>query len=65
MPKACTWHPEDHRLHAVSPPVICIETLASGSRQEIEEIPAFMATEDYIVRGATFVNTIFVDGKLL
>ena len=47
------------------PAVICVETLIAGTRQHIPEIPAFMATKNYVVRGASFVNTIFVDGSLI
>jgi FkbM family methyltransferase len=44
------------------PAVICVETLVAGTRQMIPEIPAFMETQQYVARGSTFVNTIFVDG---
>ena len=47
------------------PPVICVETLVSGESRTIPEIPAFMETRDYVDRGGSFVNTIFVDAKLL
>jgi hypothetical protein len=47
------------------PPVICIETLISGESRTIPEIPAFMIKQGYIARGGSFVNTIFVDSKLL
>jgi hypothetical protein len=47
------------------PAVICAETLVAGTRQQVPEIPAFMATQKYVVRGASFVNTIFVDGSLI
>jgi FkbM family methyltransferase len=43
------------------PPIICAETLISNSRKSRPEIPEFMATQGYVVRGASFVNTIFVD----
>jgi FkbM family methyltransferase len=42
------------------PAVVCVET--SGARQAVLEL---MAALDYDVRGATFVNTIFVDRRLL
>lgn len=45
------------------PFTICVETLVSGSRATIPEIPAFMAKQGYVIRGGSFVNTIFVDGK--
>lgn len=47
------------------PAVICVETLVAGTKRHIPEIPAFMATKKYVVRGATFVNTVFVDGNLI
>lgn len=47
------------------PPVICIETLVSGEHRTLPEIPAFMHTKGYVERGGSFVNTIFVDAKLL
>jgi len=45
------------------PLAICVETLVSGTRATIPEIPAFMASQGYVDRGGSFVNTIFVDGK--
>ena len=47
------------------PKVICAETVICGTKRTIPEIPAFMATQGYVVRGETFVNTIFVDSALL
>ena len=47
------------------PAVICVETLIAGTKKYIPEIPAFMTTQNYVVRGSTFVNTIFVDGSLI
>jgi hypothetical protein len=47
------------------PNVICVETLVSGTTQTIPDIPAFMTSKGYVARGGSFVNTIFVDGKLL
>jgi FkbM family methyltransferase len=47
------------------PKVICAETLAFGSLRAMPEIPAFMRTKGYSVRGGSFVNTIFVDSTLL
>jgi Methyltransferase FkbM domain len=47
------------------PAVICVETLVSGESRTIPEIPAFMTTQGYVARGGSFVNTIFVDSKLL
>jgi Methyltransferase FkbM domain len=47
------------------PAVICVETLVAGTKRQLPEIPAFMETQKYVVRGSTFVNTIFVDGNLI
>ena len=47
------------------PAVICVETLIAGTNRHIPEIPAFMETQKYVVRGASFVNTIFVDGNII
>jgi hypothetical protein len=47
------------------PAVICVETLVAGTKQHIPEIPAFMETKKYVVRGSSFVNTVFVDGNLI
>jgi hypothetical protein len=47
------------------PVVICVETLVAASKKHIPEIPAFMETQNYVVRGSTFVNTLFVDGNLI
>jgi FkbM family methyltransferase len=47
------------------PQVICVETLISGTKTTIAEIPAFLETQQYVPRGQTFVNTLFVDGALL
>jgi FkbM family methyltransferase len=47
------------------PAVICVETLVAGTKRHIPEIPAFMETQKYVVRGSTFVNTLFVDGNLI
>ena len=47
------------------PPIICVETLVSGSHQAIAEIPTFMTSQGYVDRGGSFINTIFVDGSLI
>ena len=47
------------------PPLICIETLISGTRETIQEIPQFMMTKGYVARGGSFVNTLFVDSRIL
>jgi len=47
------------------PDVICIETMVSGEDRTIAEIPAFMKASGYVARGGSFVNTIFVESRLL
>jgi FkbM family methyltransferase len=47
------------------PKIICAETLISNSKKTRPEIPEFLATRGYVARGGSFVNTIFVDSKLL
>src|SRR5262249_30592401 len=47
------------------PQIICVETLISNTRKTRLEIPEFMAKQGYVVRGSSFVNTIFADSKLL
>jgi hypothetical protein len=47
------------------PKVICVETLVAGTNKDIPETTRFMKRVNYVARGATFVNTIFVDGQLL
>jgi hypothetical protein len=39
--------------------------LVTGEDRTIPEIPAFMATKGYVARGGSFVNTIFVDSRIL
>jgi hypothetical protein len=47
------------------PEIICAETLVTGTNQLVPEIAEFMQTKGYVVRGMTFVNTIFVDSKII
>jgi FkbM family methyltransferase len=47
------------------PEIICAETLVTGTNKLIPETAAFMQTQGYVVRGMTFVNTIFVDSKII
>jgi len=47
------------------PHVICAETLVSGTTKTIPEIPEFMASQGYVARGGSFVNTVFIDSKIL
>ena len=47
------------------PKIICAETLVSSTTKTIPEIAEFMATQGYVARGGSFVNTIFIDTKIL
>lgn len=47
------------------PAVVCVDTLEFGSRKQRLPILRFMAAQGYAVRGATFVNTIYVDQQYL
>jgi FkbM family methyltransferase len=47
------------------PKVICVETLITCSTAENPEINQFLESKDYVMRGASFVNAIFVDKELL
>ncbi len=47
------------------PRIICVETLVSGTHKTIPEIPAFMESKGYVARGGSFVNTIFIDSRLI
>ncbi|MBN2360865.1 MAG: FkbM family methyltransferase [Deltaproteobacteria bacterium] len=43
------------------PPVICVETVVEGTHEQNDEIFAFLAAKGYLIRGMTFINTVFVD----
>jgi hypothetical protein len=47
------------------PKIICVETLVSGTTVKTGDVAAFMTSKGYHDRGGSFVNTLFVDGKLL
>ena len=47
------------------PKVICAETLVINSTKVIAEIPDFMASQGYVARGGSMVNTIYIDSKIL
>jgi FkbM family methyltransferase len=47
------------------PKVICVETLIAASTKENPEINQFLQSKDYVIRGSSFVNAIFVDKALL
>ena len=46
------------------PKILCVETLSVGTTQELPETGKFLTEKGYVVRGSTFVNTIFVDKNL-
>jgi FkbM family methyltransferase len=47
------------------PKIICAETLEIGTTKVIPEIAEHMVSQGYVVRGGSFVNTIFIDSKIL
>jgi hypothetical protein len=47
------------------PSIVCVETAVFGTMRVETKILDLMASKDYIVRGSTFINTIFVDNRLL
>jgi hypothetical protein len=47
------------------PAILCVETLKIGTTKCETDILDLMQAKDYVVRGGTFVNTIFVDNQLL
>jgi len=47
------------------PKIVCVETLVLGIKQMETAILDLMRAKDYTIRGATFVNTIFVDNHIL
>jgi FkbM family methyltransferase len=47
------------------PKVICAETLFPRTTRTRPEIAEFLATQGYVARGGSLVNTVFVDSKIL
>ena len=47
------------------PSILCVEMLIFGTKRMETEILDLMRSKDYTIRGGTFVNTIFVDNRLL
>ena len=45
--------------------MLCVETVIFNTSQMVGEIIDFLATRDYVVRGGSFVNTIFMDARKL
>jgi FkbM family methyltransferase len=52
-------------LDAHRPKVICAETMIWGTKNTEASISDFLLQQDYVIRGGTFVNTVFVDSRLL
>jgi FkbM family methyltransferase len=51
---------EKHR-----PKAVCVETLVAGTRRQKLEAANFLVEKGYVARGSTFVNTVFLDGRLV
>lgn len=47
------------------PKVLCAETMGEEGIRMIPAISEFLATKDYVPRGMTLANTIFIDKKIL
>jgi hypothetical protein len=47
------------------PSIICAETLVFATHKVEKEIPTLLESKGYVVRGGTFVNTVFVDKRRL
>jgi FkbM family methyltransferase len=47
------------------PAILCVEALVIGTKRSESGILDLMGSKDYTARGSTFVNTIFVDNRLL
>ena len=45
--------------------VLCVETVVFNTSQMVGGIIDFLASKDYVVRGGSFVNTIFMDARRL
>jgi hypothetical protein len=46
------------------PKVICAETIITFTLKHNTAVPEFLATKGYVVRGGTYPNMLFVDGRL-
>ena len=47
------------------PAVICCETLRYATNVAEDDVASFLRDQGYVVRGGSFVNTVFVDGRRL
>lgn len=52
-------------LEQLRPAVLCVETLVFGTHGVVGAIADLLRQHDYVVRGGSFVNTVFVDGRRL
>ncbi len=52
-------------LERIRPAVLCVETLVFETRVIVGEILELLRSKEYVVRGGTFVNTVFVDARRL
>lgn len=52
-------------LEHTRPVALCVETLVFGTHDVVGAIADLLRKHDYVVRGGTFVNTIFVDARRL
>ncbi|MEM9462347.1 MAG: FkbM family methyltransferase [Myxococcota bacterium] len=52
-------------LERTRPVTLCVETLVFGTHGVVGEIADLLRKHDYVIRGGTFVNTIFVDARRL
>ncbi len=47
------------------PKVFCVETLIAGTKHDNWNVTQFMSSKNYVARGGSLVNTIYVDRALL
>jgi FkbM family methyltransferase len=47
------------------PPVLCAETIVAGTTNQETKVLDLMHAKGYTVRGETFLNTIFIDNRVL
>jgi hypothetical protein len=60
LPVLKTLNFEKHR-----PKVICVETIILGTTKEVSETGEFLLSKGYAIRGASLMNTVFVDKAIL
>lgn len=47
------------------PKLICAETVITGTLKHNTEMTEFLATREYVIRGGTRANTVFLDNRLI